>query len=107
MSDMTTDYPIKKDGTLNLSLKAAKEYALSTGDHGLLMAAVAVESLKAKASVFAASVDKIDDRIETLQRKLDEAEEIKAGGQAEAEVLRHDAAIEKGNFEEYVRENHG
>ena len=47
MSDMTTDYPRKKDGTLNLSLKAAKEYALSTGDHGLLRAAVAVESLKA------------------------------------------------------------
>ena len=99
-------YPTNADGSLSFSLKAAKEYALSTGDHALLMAVCTVETKKGKASVYKAKLVGAEDRIARLEDRIAEERAIQEGGQGELTVLQADADIEVKAFQNYVAENH-
>ena len=99
-------YPTNADGSLSFSLKAAKEYAMSTGDSNLLMAVCNVEIKKAKSAVFKAKLVGAEDRIERLEARIAEEREIQEGGTAELSVLQADADIEAKAFQNYVAENH-
>ena len=99
-------YPTNADGSLSFSLKAAKEYALSTGDSALLMAVCTVETKKGAASVFKAKMVGAEDRIERLEARIAEERAIQEGGEAELSVLQADADIEVSHFKNYVTENH-
>ena len=104
--EIQNSYPRNANGSLSFSLKGAKEFALNTGDHALLMQVATVETVKAKASVFKAKMAGAGDRIKALEAKIAEEREILTGGEGELNALQVNAKLHVDGFEEYVRDNH-